>query len=88
MDGGTHFSAIYDPNADEAVAVPQAVVGQRPDLAQRYVMALTLAFFETHLNQQADFAPYLTSAYAEALSQSKLPLSLVEAFELGAYEDG
>ena len=82
IEGGTHFSAIYNPDAVEAVAVPEVVVGRRPDLAQRYVMALGLAFFETHLNQETDYSAYLTSAYAETLSQTALPLSLVKSVEL------
>ncbi|MEO0377493.1 MAG: hypothetical protein AAF329_23400, partial [Cyanobacteria bacterium P01_A01_bin.17] len=77
-----HFSAVYNPDAVESVAVPRAVVGPSPELAQRYVMALSLAFFEVHLNQDASYRPYLTSAYANAISQATLPLSLVKSVDL------
>ncbi|MEL6138939.1 MAG: alpha/beta hydrolase [Cyanobacteria bacterium J06628_6] len=82
LENGTHFSAIYNPEASEAVALPPEIIGPRPDLAQRYVKAMSVAFFKLHLSSESQYSPYLTSTYANTLSQSALPLALVDNFEI------
>lgn len=77
LEGGTHFSTIYDPQAAEAIAIPEAVVGPSPALAQRYVRIIGLAFFKTHLAGDERYRQYLEPAYANAMSQPELPLALV-----------
>ncbi|MEL6383127.1 MAG: alpha/beta hydrolase, partial [Cyanobacteria bacterium J06626_18] len=84
MEGGTHFSTIYDPqNVEEAVAVPELAIGPSPELAQRYVKALSLAFFKTHLAGDETYRQYLDPAFAAALSRSELPIALVRELTLG-----
>ena len=83
MEGGTHFSTIYDPvNIEEAVAVPELAIGPSPELAQRYVKALSLVFFKTHLDRDETYRQYLDPAFAAALSRSDLPISLVRDLSL------
>ena len=81
MEGGTHFSAIgASATNSEVVPIPAPVIGASPALAYRYVQALSVAFFKTHVADQAQFRPYLTSAYAANISRSPLKLSLVQSF--------
>ncbi len=46
------------------------------DLGHAYQNALSLAFFQLHLAQNPAYRPYLTPAYAQAISQDPYPLSL------------
>ncbi len=83
MEGGTHFSAIYDPQTvEEAVAVPELAIGPSPELAQRYINALSLAFFKTHLVGDETYRQYLDPAFTAVLSRSDLPISLVRDVSL------
>lgn len=48
------------------------------DLISSYVKGTSLAFFEVHLRNNADFRPYLQSSYAEYLSENEnFKLSLI-----------
>ncbi|MBE7382683.1 MAG: alpha/beta hydrolase [Leptolyngbya sp. SIO1E4] len=82
MEGGTHFSTIYDPQAAEAVALPEVVIGPSPELAQHYVKVMSLAFFKTHLAGDNAYRQYLDPSYAAVLSQSNLPIALVRELTL------
>ncbi|MDA0267299.1 MAG: alpha/beta hydrolase [Cyanobacteria bacterium] len=84
LEGGTHFSTIYNPRAGaEVIPLPEAVVGPNPALAQQYVKVIGLAFFKTYLAEDESYRQYLDPAYANALSQSGLPLALVRELILG-----
>lgn len=83
MEGGTHFSTIFDPQAtDESVPVPERAIGPNPDLAQRYIKVMSVAFFKTYLTNDTSYRQYLSSAYVAALSQPDIPLSLIRDFSL------
>lgn len=77
IDRGTHFSALGE-SKEEAIPVPAEIIGPTPALARRYVNALGLAFFQTHLANQPQFRPYLSASYTQRLSQEPLKLSVVE----------
>jgi predicted dienelactone hydrolase len=78
INGGTHFSTIAEsPNA--AVPVSTQVIGSNPALARRYVIALSIPFFQTYIAQQPNSRRYLSADYANRISQQPLPLSLVES---------
>jgi len=83
---GTHFSTI-SASAEETVALPSALVGPDPRIAQQYVKALSLAFFQTYIADRLEFQPYLSAAYAQRLSRDSLPLSLVQELD-GNWLDG
>ncbi|MEO0456927.1 MAG: alpha/beta fold hydrolase [Cyanobacteria bacterium P01_A01_bin.114] len=82
MEGATHFSTIFDPEAVEAVSVPERAIGPSPELAQRYVKALSLAFFKTHLAGDETYRQYLDPSYAAVLSQPDMPISLIRELTL------
>lgn len=79
MDPGTHFSVIGGGELGTgagALALPPEVIGPNPAIAQRYINALALAFFQTHIAQQ-DFRNYLTAAYVRSISEPGLRVDLV-----------
>jgi predicted dienelactone hydrolase len=81
MDRGTHFSLLDDTrNADNPLDIPPEVVGPNPALAQRYVSALSVAFFQTYVANQTAFRPYLSAAYAKAITENPIQLNLVRSF--------
>ena len=83
MEGGTHFSTIFDPMAvDESVPVPERAIGPNPDLAQRYIKILSVAFFNVYLNNDASYRQYLSPAYIDALSTGDIPITLVQELSL------
>lgn len=79
IGNGTHFSVIDNSSAnDKPIPVPPSVIGPRPDIAQEYMKVLSLAFFETYLQGNAQFRPLLQPAFVQSLGVDPLPLSLVQ----------
>ena len=77
---GTHFSTIAAPKPDaKALPLPPEAIGPDPMLAQLYVRAIGVAFFNTYIAHQPDYKPYLSASYAQLLSQPTLPISLVRS---------
>ncbi|MCU0550123.1 MAG: alpha/beta hydrolase [Leptolyngbya sp. Prado105] len=81
IEQGTHFSNLGQGN-DEGVPVPPEVIGPNPAIARRYTNALSLAFFQTYINNQANYRPYISATYARAISQDPLRLSLVQSLTI------
>ncbi|UIE39691.1 alpha/beta hydrolase [Leptodesmis sichuanensis] len=52
---------------DQASA--DAVTLKAPEAAKLYLKALNLAFFQVYLADRAEYRPYLTASYAQAISQ-------------------
>ncbi|HEY9608339.1 alpha/beta hydrolase [Allocoleopsis sp.] len=77
LKGGTHFSTLERSEND--IPLPPQVLGSDPSVAQNYMKALSLAFFETYIINNSDYRVYLSASYAQYLSRSVLPLSLVES---------
>jgi predicted dienelactone hydrolase len=80
MKGGTHFSTLNEESG--SIPVPAQVIGPNPAIAQEYVKALSLAFFQTHIAKNDEFQTYLNANYAQYLSQWLIPLKLVQELEL------
>ena len=79
MDGGTHFSAIYDvEGGDGLVDLPELALGPAPQLAQDYIKGLGLAFLKTHLAGDTTYQQYLEPAQATGMSQPELPMVLLD----------
>ncbi|MBW4695971.1 MAG: alpha/beta hydrolase [Lyngbya sp. HA4199-MV5] len=80
IEKGNHFSApMPSPASEQVFPLPSNLLGSNPALAQAYIKALSLAFFQTHLANRAEFQPYLSAAYVQSLSQAPLTLSLLDA---------
>jgi len=78
LDQGTHFSVLDNvEQGGGALSLPSEVIGPDPATARRYVNALALAFFKTYVADDQSYRRFLTSSYAQVLSESPLRLSLV-----------
>ncbi|MEN9215853.1 MAG: alpha/beta fold hydrolase [Gloeomargarita sp. HHBFW_bins_162] len=75
MEGASHFSILG--SGATGIPLPVDVVGPTPEVAQMYLKVLTLAFNQVHLANRAEFAPFLTAAYARQLSRTSLPLQVL-----------
>ncbi|MBF2051237.1 MAG: alpha/beta hydrolase [Elainella sp. C42_A2020_010] len=84
LQGGTHFSTIDVPNptAADVIPLPSEIIGPDPKVAQAYLKALSVAFFQTHLAQNPDYRFYLGATYAQSISNQVLPISLVQSLTL------
>ena len=71
---GTHF-ATSEQAAEGAESIPSFLMGEYQEFGRQYFKALNIAFFETYLRDRGEFLPYLSSAYAQAISQGN-PMSL------------
>ncbi|GAB4464729.1 MAG: alpha/beta hydrolase [Elainellaceae cyanobacterium] len=81
LQNATHFSAIDVPAEDNvAVNLPPEVVGPNPAIAHYYIRTASLAFFQTHLNHDAAYRPFLSARYIQQIQDDQLPLSIVEQF--------
>lgn len=80
IENGTHFSTSEKLNASQPVLpVPRELIGPNPAIAQMYVKAFSVAFFQTHLVNQQQYSPYLTAAYAQYISKAPLNVDLVRS---------
>jgi len=77
LKGGTHFSTLVESSG--GVPVPPEAIGPGPDVAQNYMKALSLAFFQTNIANNPEYEVYLSASYAQFISQYPLPLSLVQS---------
>jgi predicted dienelactone hydrolase len=84
---GTHFSVVGDiALADQPLAIPPALIGPRPDLAQSYMQVLGLAYFKLTLSQDERFRPVVQAAFVEALSSEFFPMGLTTTLSETALE--
>lgn len=77
MEGGTHFSTSYNPQAStDSITLPEEALGPNPQLAQDYIKAMSVAFLKTYLAEDETYRQYLDSSYTAGLSQPELPMVL------------
>ncbi len=76
---GTHFSFLE--RSDRGVLiVPESVVGEKPEFTHPYTKALSIAFFQTYLNQRPEFTSYLNNNYVQAIANPRFPAILTTNF--------
>jgi predicted dienelactone hydrolase/ABC-type amino acid transport substrate-binding protein len=71
---GTHFAASEE-GSEGAESIPAFLIGKHQEFGRKYFRGLNVAFFEAYLRDRREFLPYLSSAYAQAISQDK-PMAL------------
>jgi predicted dienelactone hydrolase len=76
---GTHFSFLERSDRG-ALIVPKFLIGESPEFTHAYPKAISIAFFETHLNNRAQFAIYLNNTYIQAIASPQFPASLITNF--------
>jgi predicted dienelactone hydrolase len=85
IDNATHLSPLTEGSFSFVdIPVPASWVGPEPQRVRAYLRAFSVAFFQTHLANQAAYRSYLSAAYAQALGQTPLNLSLVRSVALPA----
>jgi predicted dienelactone hydrolase len=77
LNGGTHFSTPAVSQSDGIFPISEGLIGANPLQAQTYTKALSLAFFQTHLANRAEFGQYLHPAYGRAIDSASLRLNLL-----------
>jgi predicted dienelactone hydrolase len=77
FNGATHFSSIAPPKFDF-----HPEMSAQDAIARRYINALSTAFFQTYIADQPSYHPYLSAAYANAISEDALQLSLVQSLPI------
>ncbi|WP_042341666.1 alpha/beta hydrolase [Calothrix sp. PCC 7507] len=81
--GATHFSTIGNGNSlNEPTGLHSQIIGDNPAQARRYINALSLPFFQTHVVGKQQYAPYLNATYAKAISTHPLSLSFVQSLSM------
>lgn len=77
LENGTHFS-VMGGSGSGVINLPPAALGPDRRIGQEYLRVLSLAFVQTHVNNQPKFQPYLSAAYAQVLSKPAMPLRLIQ----------
>ncbi|MEL6161005.1 MAG: alpha/beta hydrolase [Cyanobacteria bacterium J06554_11] len=78
MDRGTHFSFL-DQNAQSALPFSDGLTGPDPTAARAPTRALSLAFFNRHLQGQADADPFLNQVYLDEFPKEPFEFSVVDS---------
>jgi predicted dienelactone hydrolase len=79
IQNSNHFSTIASVQ-EQSDTVPQikGLEGPSPEVAQTYLKVLSLVFMQTYINGQQADQRYLSPAGTAVLTQSVLPLSIVQ----------
>jgi len=73
-----NFYAVRNLSSLDEIS-QENITTNEPDIIQDYLKALSLAFFNVHLGDQPEHRPYLTAAYARAITHEPYRLSLVRS---------
>ncbi|CEJ46408.1 Uncharacterized protein apha_02480 [Umezakia ovalisporum] len=81
IENATHFTAIAETILENNVLpIPSALLGPERTPAYSYLQALNLAFWQTHLLNRPEYAPYLQPSYTQYLTQAPLNVSLLQSY--------
>ncbi len=80
VDGGTHFSFL-SADSSGAFPVPPELVGGDPQSTRPSLKGLATAFFNRHILNQVELAPYLSTNYLETLAQPPFRFHLIRGEE-------
>ena len=88
IENGTHFSTVGESvDGRSVLPIPLELIGPNPVIARRYLNALSVAFFESHIANRPEYRSYLSASYAKFLSQALLSLELVQFFAVRNLEN-
>ncbi|MEL6816441.1 MAG: dienelactone hydrolase, partial [Cyanobacteria bacterium J06598_3] len=82
MEKGTHFSFL-DRNSRSVLPFSDQLTGPDPTAAREPTRALSLAFFDRHLQQQAEAEQFLTQTYLETFPKEPFEFSVVGSLPPG-----
>ncbi len=86
FDPATHF--ITSEQSPEGIEViPSFLIGQHQEFGREYFKVLNVAFFKVHLENRAEFLPYLSAGYSQVLSRDRpLNLAIIQSLSPEALE--
>ncbi|AFY40771.1 alpha/beta hydrolase [Nostoc sp. PCC 7107] len=80
IENATHFSALQESTPENNVLpVPSGLLGPDPAPVYSYLKALSVAFMETNLLNNAEYSTYLQPSYTQYLSQAPLNMTLLSS---------
>ena len=84
LDPGTHLTTVKVE--DRGIeGIPSVEINQQPDdrskIARNYLNTMSVAFFNRHLRGLEEYAPYLTAAYTQNISQEGMSLYLTQSLQ-------
>jgi predicted dienelactone hydrolase len=80
IENATHFSALQESTPENNVLpVPSGLLGPDPEPAYSYLKALSVAFMESNLLNNAEYRPYLQPSYAQYINQAPLNITLLSS---------
>jgi predicted dienelactone hydrolase len=84
LDPGTHFTTVKEE--DRGIeGIPSIEIERQPDnnspIARDYLNAMSVAFFNQHLQGLEEYTPYLTATYTQNISQSDISIHLVQSLQ-------
>ncbi|MEB3342570.1 alpha/beta hydrolase [Okeania sp.] len=75
----THFSFIAEEEeTSSSIELPKELIGPDPNLTHPYLQALSLAFFQSYLQNKSQSLLYLSQPYLEYLNQEPFTFSLLK----------
>ncbi|MEL6900111.1 MAG: alpha/beta hydrolase [Cyanobacteria bacterium J06606_4] len=78
MNKGTHFSFL-DRNSQDALPFSDGLMGPDPTAARAPTRALSLAFFDRHLQGRAEAEQFLNQAYLDEFPKEPFEFSVVDS---------
>ena len=84
LDPGTHFTTVKVE--DRGIeGIPSVGNQKQPDdhsaIARDYLKGMSVAFFNLHLQGLEQYAPYLTAAYTQNISQKEISIYLTQSLQ-------
>ncbi len=84
LEPGTHLTTVKVE--DRGIeGIPSVEINQQPDdrskIARNYLNTISVAFFNRHLGGLEEYAPYLTAAYTQNISQEGMSLYLTQSLQ-------
>lgn len=79
LEQGTHFSFLQGDAEEGVFPVPRALIGPDPELAHPYLQVLSQALFRVYLQDQPEFAGYLSETYLNTINPEDLPIYLLRS---------
>lgn len=83
MIPGDHFSiSELPPKEPKNHTIIEEFVGKRMASGQSYIKAFAVAFVKAHIEQYAEYLPYLSASYAKDISSKQLDFDLIRSLNL------
>ncbi len=86
IENATHFSFLDGNPTAGAIPLPSTLLGPDPQLAQPYLKALSLAFFDRHLLDNREADGLLSQPYLDSLGTEPFQVAIIRRLETALLE--